>query len=212
MNWLKTVEGPVIFTEGQDDCYTIIAICEKFGVIKSFGFYDSGGKDECMKAFSVRLEASNAPEKIAIILDADENLLGKWDSIRTILKPYKVEVPKSPDEKGSIFSFDQGDGKVIKLGVWIMPNNRINGMLEDLCIQFANKDTIKLAEDYVGECKKKGLWNCTDSHLSKSILHAYLAVQDEPGKPIGLSIKNNNLKIQGEDVLNLMNWINNVFN
>ncbi len=40
------------------------------------------------------------------------------------------------------------------LGVWFMPDNVVDGMLEDFCIGIAPSECINEAKEYIEKCKK----------------------------------------------------------
>ncbi len=48
-NWLKTTKGPVILTEGDNDCHVIGISMSKHSVAESFGFYSCGSDDGAIK-------------------------------------------------------------------------------------------------------------------------------------------------------------------
>jgi len=212
-HWTKRTKGPVIFTEGDNDCHVIVSICQKYGINESFGFYSCGSDDQCIKALRAKLYSSDIPDKLAIVIDADNpSLDAKWNSIKSILSDYMDDVPDIPDENGCVLELNKNLSKPIRLGVWFMPNNRIDGMLEDFCIELAPEESIQLATEYIDKCIQNELWNCARTHRSKSIIHAFLAVQDEPGNPLGLALTKNNLNINHESVLVFRDWLNRVFN
>ncbi len=61
-NWLKTTKGPVILTEGDNDCHVIVSLCQKHSVAESFGFYSCGSDDGAIKRLDALLFSSEIPK------------------------------------------------------------------------------------------------------------------------------------------------------
>ncbi len=100
-----------------------------------------------------------------------------------------------------------------KVGVWIMPNNNTNGMLEDF-ISFLvpeNDQLMPIAESTLMEIEKCKLNKYSDIHKSKAKIHTWLAWQEEPGKPMGQSITKKYLTIENECCELFIEWIRKLF-
>ena len=210
-NWLKTTKGPVILTEGDNDCHVIVSLCQKHSVAESFGFYSCGSDDGAIKRLDALLFSSEIPKKLAIVLDADNpNLESKWARIRHIISKNTDDQssPERPEKDGTIVKLKGGT----LLGVWFMPDNVVDGMLEDFCIGIAPSECINEAKEYIEKCKKNSLSTYIDAHKSKDIIHAFLATQNEPGAPLGISITRNTLDHGHESVNTFVEWLNKVFN
>ena len=210
-NWLKTKKGPVILTEGDNDCHVIVSLCQKYSVAESFGFYSCGSDDGAIKRLNALLQSSDIPKKIAIVLDADNpNLESKWTRIRNIVSDNTDDSssPERPDRNGTIVRLKNN----IQLGIWFMPDNVVDGMLEDFCIGIAPADSIAEAKSYIEKCRKNNISTHIDAHTSKAIIHAFLATQNEPGSPLGISITRNTLNHNHQSVNKFVDWINRVFN
>lgn len=180
--------GPkVVLTEGKNDCHVILALCLAHNVPKSFGFYDCGSDDLVLKRLSalLALTGSEKLQTICVVLDADNpNLGAKWDSIKDRLAKEGYSVPERPNSDGTFLDADDKP----KIGVWLMPDNNIDGMLEDFCHQLAGEDAIGFAKSCVKTAKEKSFTSFIDNHESKAIIHTYLAWQNEPGMPLGQAI------------------------
>jgi len=210
-NWLKTTKGPVILTEGDNDCHVIASLCQKYQVAESFGFYSCGSDDGAIKRLNAMMLSSDIPKKIAIVLDADNpNLKTKWAKIKSAIERNNENAvcPQVPDKQGTIVKLRNGN----QVGIWFMPDNVVDGMLEDFCIKIAPEGSIAAAQNYIDHCKNEGLSTHIDAHKSKAIIHAFLATQEEPGAPLGLSITRNTLNHGHKSVHNFVDWLNRVFN
>ena len=130
---------------------------------------------------------AESPEIIGVVLDADDNVESRWQSIRDKLQDYPYRLPDAPDPGGTIVEAVE-DLPRPRLGFWLMPNNVDPGMLEDFCRQLAPDDAIAYAEHCVTEAREKSFATFREVHRSKAVVHTYLAWQDEPGRPLGQSI------------------------
>ena len=104
--------------------------------------------------------------------------------MRNLLLKEGYDVPENVNLDGTIVTHDN----LPTIGIWLMPNNNIAGMLEDFCIELADVKTIKYIEQTVNKAKLGGHTNFKKVHYSKSVIHTFLAWQDTPGMPLGQSI------------------------
>ncbi|HEU5370317.1 MAG TPA: DUF3226 domain-containing protein, partial [Ktedonobacterales bacterium] len=98
------------------------------------------------------------------------------------------------------------------VGVWLMPDNTLSGMLEDFASFLIPSDDVlwPLAGDVVQQVViKKRLF--PESHLMKARIHTWLAWQEEPGTPLGLAITRRYLDAAAPHAQQLVNWIRQLF-
>ena len=93
-------------------------------------------------------------------------------------------MPVKPNEQGTII---QAQDKP-SIGIWLMPDNDQNGMLEDFCHSLIEPKSLEVAAQSVEQAKTHKATTFKDAHHSKAIIHTYLAWQDEPGLPLGAAI------------------------
>ncbi|HCE2071765.1 DUF3226 domain-containing protein [Vibrio parahaemolyticus] len=209
-NWLKTTEGPVLLTEGDNDCHVIAALCRAHSLPEGcFGFYSCGSDDKAITRLKLLLKSGiNCPERFAIVLDADApSLASKWQSLRSILNSNGYEIPEKPSSKGTILT---AAGKPL-VGIWMMPDNNLDGMLEDFCLRLAPQEALNLAEEYITKCKESGHATFKDAHHSKALVHSFLGTQDEPGSPLGQAITRKVLSSEEEIAKDFTNWLVSAF-
>jgi hypothetical protein len=179
-------KGPkVLLAEGKNDCHVILSLCGYHDIPENFGFFDCGSDKNVLKRMSALIAGSEDMETIGVVLDADNpNLSAKWESLCGRLKKEGYSVPNQPDNHGTILS---AHGKPT-IGIWLMPDNNVNGMLEDFCYQLAAPEAIDFAENCVDRAKKNKFANFSNNHTAKAIVHTYLAWQNVPGMPLGQAI------------------------
>ena len=84
----------------------------------------------------------------------------------------------------------QGEAGV-RLGVWRMPDNQIEGMLETFLLCLAHKGSSKV-RDFAFETANKARSlgaPFSQQHIDKAVIHTWLAWQERPGQPFGIALK-----------------------
>ena len=151
---------------------------------------------------------------MGIIVDADLDIKARWESLANRLKDLKYEnVPDLPESNGTICT-----GKDLpKIGVWLMPDNTLPGMLEDfvkLLVPDEQKNLLEKAVNAVELIPKEERLFITENSdkTAKAQIHTYLAWQSRPGVPYGIAIREKFLEADSQHAANLMNWIKELFN
>lgn len=131
---------------------------------------------------------SNKDRTVGFVLDADKSPIDRWKSIADRLKRVGVvDLPDTIPPQGYI-----GESLAFKtrVGVWIMPDNVVEGKLENfLRSLIQEKDPlIGHAESASKHAKTLGA-KFSEPDQIKAIIYAWLAWQEEPGKPLGLAMK-----------------------
>lgn len=201
-------ESRLLLVEGADDFHVISALCGASDLPENFVIFDCGSNDDVFNALSALLLRDDPPEIIGVVIDADINIRGRWQSIRDKLQNYPYIFPDAPEPDGTII---EGVEDMPRLGFWLMPDNVTPGMLEDFCRQLAPDDAIAFAEHCVTGAKEKLFATFRDVHRSKAVVHTYLAWQDEPGKPLGQSITARVLQPDTEIAGVFASWLMRLF-
>ena len=208
MKGFKHKGDRVLLTEGKNDCFVIASLCSVHDVPENFGLYDSGSDAMALKRLSALIAGSEPVEVVGIVLDADNpNMQSKWLSVKNRLIKLGYDMPDSPDLDGTIIIREN----LPKVGLWLMPNNNIDGMLEDFCRTLASDSAIDFAQTCAIEAKEKGYSSFKDVHLSKSIIHTFLAWQDEPGMPLGQAITSNTLDATQPSAIQFIDFLKLLF-
>lgn len=102
----------------------------------------------------------------------------------------------------------------IKVGVWIMPNNSLNGMLEDFISFLVPKDDklLPIVNSTLDDIEGKKLNKYASIHKSKAVVHSWLSLQEDPGTPMGLGITKRYLTTDEATCSLLIKWIDELFN
>ena len=154
----------------------------------------NGGDRRLLESIPARLDTSGL-ERLAIILDADDKgPQRRWESIRDRLasEGYDADLlPRVVATTGVVLDLPQCRGrKPIRFGIWIMPDNQANGMLEDFVASMIHDDDEMLprVNDFLTSIPQEHR-RFSPAHQSKARLHTWLAVSERPGRPMGQAIK-----------------------
>jgi hypothetical protein len=160
------------------------------------------------------LQLRSAAKRLGIVVDADTDLSSRWESLRNILIAYNYkDVPASPMPEGTIVEpEDLPIVRVPKVGLWIMPDNQMPGMLEHF-VSFLGATTDPLwpvADDCLNHIPQDHIRFNSNQRI-KAHLHTWLAWQAEPGQPIGLAITKTFLDANAPHARQLIGWIRRLF-
>lgn len=131
------------------------------------------------------LKAKNA-EIVGLMLDADMNSEGRYQRIRQLCRGLFPTLPASMPGEGLVIENEAGK----RFGVWIMPDNRMEGYLETFLrslIPKGQEEVWKLACHSVAEARLLGA-KCREVHVPKANLYTWLAWQDSPGQSPGAAL------------------------
>lgn len=190
-----------------------ITIREQEGVDKIKKRLNENIFENLLEDLPVELKGSEVTA-IGIIVDADLDVKARWESLANRLKELNYEdVPDVPKAGGTICN-----GKDLPtLGVWLMPDNTLPGMLEDfvkLLVPAERKNLLEKAVEAIESIPKvERLFITEDSDkTAKAQIHTYLAWQSRPGVPYGIAIREKFLKADSPQTESLMKWIKELFN
>ena len=207
-----------LYVEGIDDLAVITSIWiyhnskHRFFVMQ----YDEEnnrilGIDHILKLFSTRLKVADF-QRLGIVVDADfadsgRGITHRWASLKGILVNAGYAPPDDIDPGGLVL---EKDG--LRVGVWIMPDNASEGMLEDFVASMIGEGDPLLARatgcvDAIPDPDRKFPGN----HRLKAIVHTWLAWQEEPGKPFGIAIQNKSLDAKSTAASSLLAWLNKLY-
>jgi len=196
-----------LLVEGNDDMHVIMALCQKFSVSENFEIIDCKGIDKLFTQIPIRLKQSSF-ETLGIIIDADTEIKSRWRTLQFIFSKQGIHLPDIIPSDGLILKINS-----LTIGVWIMPNNDLNGMLEDFISFLIPKEDklLSVANQTLEAIEKEKLNKYIPSHKSKALIHSWLSWQEDPGTPMGLAITKKFLTTQEEICSKLVSWLIGTF-
>lgn len=175
-----------LLVEGSDDRHLIGHLLQQHGVsLASDEILECGGVEPLLEEhLPVVLKGSYT--SIGIVVDADLDVQSRWQSIRDRLRQSGYEVPATPAADGLILT-----DRPPAVGVWIMPDNVLPGMLEDFVRQLVppDDDLWPMAERSVAAIPATSR-RFHAAAERKAEIHTYLAWQEQPGMRMGSAIAN----------------------
>lgn len=206
---IKEKYNKKLLVEGNDDQHVIWALCEKFNITENFDVIDCEGITKLTEQIPLRFKQSDI-KTIGIIIDADIDIKSRYISLKNLLSTQGIELPEELPDEGIVETHERN----LKIGLWIMPNNNLNGMLEDF-ISFLVPDEDKLlpiVNSTLQNIENQKLNKYSLTHKSKAVIHSWLSLQEDPGTPMGLGITKRYLTTDQETCLKLINWLKTLYN
>lgn len=223
---MMKLKNRILFVEGSDDFHTVMAILNHYQVDETFSVIipdsegkvnqkarptELGGIHNVLKAADVFLIDNSNSERIGIVIDADEDINARWQSVLSILsKAGYTNLPKNPNLDGTIIKQDDKT----TFGVWIMPDNQTRrGFLETFLTFLVdeNDDSWQKAKSCVANLTNKPFIKPNTDHMVKAEIYTFLAWQEEPGKPFGQAITAKYLQAENPNCENFVNWLKRLF-
>lgn len=210
----------VLLVEGQDEVKVLPVLCEAKGLNlaeSSISLKDKKGYTELLKGIPSEIKSSDSEglEILGIVIDADASANNRWTAVRNklVASGYK-NLPKKPKKEGTIIP-GGGDDDLPTVGIWLMPNNSTEGMLETL-IAFLVKDR---SPDSLWQHAEQSTDHACEHHKSfsstkkpKAVLHTWLAWQRKPGLAIGTAIIASYLDTDNDPTVDdFIAWIKRLF-
>lgn len=184
----------ILLVEGSDDEHVVKNLCGVLGLGIIDEIKPHQNVERLLAAVPVRIKASDqSGDVLGVILDADTNLTGRWHGLRDTLRAAGYPaVPDLPTAEGVILgAVDTPSLPALpRIGVWLMPDNRLPGNLEDYMALLVPPDSplfghAKTSLDGIPPAQRR----FKDADRSKALIHTWLAWQAEPGRPLGIAIK-----------------------
>ena len=207
------VNKRMLLVEGGDDEHVLKHICGNRGIPHLDEVKRLGGYTEILSTIPVQLKASNEEgDVVGVVIDADINVSARWQSIRHRFLEVgypEVMVPDQPDPTGTILESPNGT-LLPRAGVWIMPDNTTNGILENF-LAFLIPQPDLLFEHAITSVESIPEQRFIELDKPKAIMHTWLAWQKEPGQPYGTAITSRFLDASLPQADLLASWLNRLF-
>jgi hypothetical protein len=181
-NKITVKSNNLLAVEGKDECNFFKAVLE-YENINNIQVIDIGGKDKFKIEFPLLINSEGFSEVHALgfVRDAEEDqALSAFSSICGILKKNGLPVPKIMNSINN--------ERNMKIGVFIMPNNIDEGMLEDLCLESVKtKPVFECVNEYIKCCLSDLSEDEKNINVSKAKIQTYLASKKPIVNSLGLA-------------------------
>ena len=201
---MASVPERILLVEGPDDEHVIWHICRRHGDLANFEIRQTGGIDKLLDAIEAETKAAGR-QSVGLLVDANSSLDDRWRSLAGRLRKVGIEPPETLDEEGCVIP-----GRP-RLGLWLMPDNRNSGELEDFVQTLipAHDPVWPLATKYISEIPPKHR-QFSENKVSRAQIHAWLAARKEP-RQMGSAIGTGELSDDSELAVRLVAWLRNLF-
>ena len=199
---IEITASNILLVEGEDECAFIDKLVDSQfpGERMGFDLFAVGGKDRfsaAMNGLTPRTDFMQV-KTVAIIRDADKDWRAAFHKIQSVIQSInnnnpdrRFPIPKNPDSFANL-----GNRRI---GVFIMPGGKRNGMLEDLVLEsVVRHDIFPCIRSYLdclaGTLKKKRIDDPDDNQFRyfpknepKAYAKALLAAAHEDVYSVGLA-------------------------
>lgn len=197
-----------LLVEGESDLFAIAELRNIASLNDNFDIVVLNTITNLEQEINVRLKSSELTT-LGIVIDADLDAMKIWNKIQKIFSTNTISLPTEIPAEGLIFISTS-----IKIGVWIMPNNQLNGTLEDFLHYLIPDDDLLMdqVEIHIQNIETKKLQKYNPNNRAKAKIHSWLALQESPGTPIGRAINYKYLKTENPECKGFINWLNKLYN
>ena len=205
------IQKKVLLVEGINDQHVIKNLLTAHEIEGRIDIRDKKGISNILATLKTEVDANQ--DFLGIVVDANSSLDSRWQSLIDRLKDKEIgysKVPAKPVENGLVL---ERQGFLPKLGIWVMPNNKLVGKIENfirLLVAEEKENLWQIVEKVVSEIPaEEKLF--ADKDIIKAQVHTFLAWQDEPGRPMGESITRRYFQTDAPDAINFVDWIRKLF-
>jgi len=198
----------ILLVEGNNDKAVLGSVFKRYKLQEKFEIEVKDNVENILKSIPVYVKTDL--KTIGIVVDADLNIESRWEALISKLKALDYDVPSDLNPNGTIIPNEE----LPVIGIWIMPDNKSTGMLEDFVSHLVpDKDELMpFVDETLIKLEDKGLNKYKNIHKSKAKIHTWLAWQETPGTPMGSAITKRYLDTDDEMSYKFVKWITNLFN
>ena len=147
--------------------------------------------------------------RLGLLVDVDVDATERWGRLRATLNAIGVNLPDAPEQDGTVVN---GMFSGTRVGVWLMPDNRSQGRLEDFLGRLVAHDDA--CWPYAGEATERARElgaGFSETDQPKARIHTWLAWQERPGCPFGTAITACYFRHDSEEALRFVAWFRRLF-
>ena len=172
--------------------------------------HDYGSVDAILNPGVIEAELrASGLEALGLVVDADGDAAARWDELRALWGGEFADLPDQIPVEGLEVVPASGP----RFGVWIMPNNRFQGMLEDFLVGLIPDDSSTLyqrARNCVAEARGDHA-PFKSVHERKAEVYTWLAWQDPPGLRLHEAVKHRVLDPRRPESQRFVSWFRSLF-
>lgn len=177
----------ILLVEGRDDAEVVKQFCNHHRIDnrRLFKIEIKQGIEALLDDLRVRPRGD--VQVLGVIVDADADPLARWRQLGDAMQRSGYALPEQPGGAGTCIPAPSSFRP--RVGVWMMPDDRGPGTLEDFLLELTQDgDPLLPRATTAVDAIEPRHRRFPDERRSKAVVHTWLAWQEEPGTPLGLAI------------------------
>ena len=168
----------------------------------------AGDKDKVLEAIVPAVKFGTG-HSVGFVVDADEAAAHSWDAVRNRLSFLD---PKPPAEVPATGFVAYVPDYRVRVGVWLMPDNRGAGALEHFLEDLVDPrdPLLALAREATTTARERGAAFPDVKHV-KAVVHAWLSWQEEPGLRYGTAVAAKYFDADSQTAQSFLRWFDRLF-
>ncbi len=202
----------VLLVEGKDDEHVLKHLSGNRGGPQFDEVRPLGGIDRLLEVIPVYWKSIADTAIVGIVVDADTDAASRWQALRDrLVKIGYEDFPQQPHRDGTVID-PLREARLPRVGIWMMPDNRNTGILEDF-LRFLVPVGSPLLHHVIASIANIPKAELRFSQLDepKAVIHTWLAWQEEPGRPLGTAITARYLDPNMPEADVLVAWLNRLY-
>ncbi len=199
----------ILLVEGRDELHVVGRICQFDERSPSFSISPKGSINELLKSIPLEILVEGRTT-VGIIVDANDDLRSRWQSVTDRLRAASIEPPPRPSSNRTIIESRPQEGKP-RVGVWLMPDNETPGESEDfIADMIPSGDPVWPRSNQYINGIPEGDREFKEGKILRAKVHAWLATREDP-RPMGLAIKAGDLDTGAQNCQRFLGWLRRLF-
>lgn len=196
----------VLLVEGQNDKHVVLHLRKRHQLMTDFDILERDGLDPLLETVGAELNVPGR-QAIGILVDANDDLTARWQSVTDRLSKEDITTPSQPDPKGTVIDTIEKP----RVGIWLMPDNRSSGELEKFVEQMIpDSDPVwPLSQCYINEIPTENR-RFPQTKTLRAKIYAWLAAREDP-RQMGSAIGSHDLNVDGVLCQNFLSWLKALF-
>ena len=183
----------LLLVEGKDEQYTLPFFMDEYVVWgdkkedRVVEIKEHDGLENLLKPGVIEAESKTPGLRaFGVIIDANDAFDSRWSRVRERCRKVAAGFPDDLPTGGVIHVTPDG----LRIGVWVMPDNRSRGMLETFLSLLLIPERLPLWDFARESCDRASdiAGSYTAAHRDKAHVHTYLAWVEPPGLSLPYSI------------------------
>lgn len=205
----------ILLVEGPNDRGVIQGLMERHHVDQMFTFVIAAGIENLLQQLDLYLKNAAAYGVIGMVVDADTDADSRWQQLRDrLMKTGRYACKKMPLNDGGMIIEAEEQELDAKVGIWIMPDNKYRGTLENFLLQMVpdGDGLMNEVERELAHLEEVNLRRYRDIDKNKAKVHTYLAWENKPGTSLKTAIASRVLDPDADIAKLFIMWLRRLYN